>query len=123
MHKIHLIVFTVIAFFTLSGCVQDEQTAVSSPPSAEEVLEQDTEADLFQYKDTVYQTNIDWVDELELTKKQEIGEVRAVFSGEDSFSNGMSTKLPAGTKLYSVQEREDILMSGDGKKYLALSEG
>ena len=42
------------------------------------------------------------------------------------FKDGMSTKLPKGSKIYTTNERGDILIvevGGQVKKYLSLVEG
>ncbi|MFD9624713.1 hypothetical protein [Peribacillus muralis] len=99
----------------------------SKNPSPEEILKQDPHADIFLLKGTVYQTNIEWVDKLKLTKKTQISEITAISSNDlKNFQNGMANKLPKGTKIYSVNEREDVLITeinGKTQKYLALSEG
>lgn len=103
-------------------------TTESAAPSAEEVLKDNKNADIFMLNDNVYKTNIDWVDELSLTKNKEIGEIESNynFDSNDSFKNKMATTLPIGSKIFSANERIDVLIvedKGIEKKYYALTEG
>ena len=66
----------------------------------EQVLELDPDADIFELKDRVYKVNKDWVEKEQLTKEKQVGEIL----------DGMATKLPIGAKIFSVKERNDILI-------------
>jgi hypothetical protein len=93
---------------------------------AEEVLKLDPDADIFQYDGVIYKTNIDWVQELSLTKDVQIGEIKSRIDANTDFKDGMSNKLPVGAKIFSTKERGDILIvEFEGKilKYLAIVEG
>ncbi|MFD1357009.1 hypothetical protein ACFQ4X_03785 [Fictibacillus halophilus] len=113
----------------LSGCVENEVTVHStSKPDVEEVLTLDPEADIFLWDNTVYQTNIDWVEELTLTKNREIGEITSISMNpkDYEYKNGMANKLPVSAKIYTANERQDVLLVEiDGKltKYLGIGEG
>ncbi len=48
----------------------------SKPPSAEELLALDEQADLFQWEETIYETNIDWTKSLNVTKDQQVGVIQ-----------------------------------------------
>lgn len=128
--KYKLIIFLFGISLFLLGCGIDNQPVVytSEAPSAEEILKNEKDADIFMINDTVYQTNIEWVEELSLTKYKEIGEIETNYSfdSEEIFKNKMATKLPIGSKIYSVNERNDMLIvenEGVEKKYYALTEG
>ena len=58
------ILFLVFSIVYLSGCTDNAQTVISSPPSAKEILEMDKDADILQWEDSLYKTNIEWVNEL-----------------------------------------------------------
>lgn len=127
-----LIIFLSGIFIFLAGCGINNKTnlnkSVSEAPSAEEELKENKDADIFMLNDTVYKTNIEWVDELSLTKNKEIGEIESnyTFDSNDSFKNKMATKLPIGSKIFSTNERKDVLIvesKGIEKKYYALTEG
>jgi hypothetical protein len=113
----------------LSACQQNElEVHSTSMPDAKEVLTLDPKADIFLWNNTVYKTNIDWVEELPLTKNKELGEITSISSKPDNYQykNGMANKLPIGSKIYSVKERNDVLVvevNGMVKKYLGASEG
>ncbi|MFF2754384.1 hypothetical protein ACFVR1_11645 [Psychrobacillus sp. NPDC058041] len=59
-----------------------------------------------------YKADIDWVDEIPLTKNKLAGEITDVFSdiSNKNFNDGMANKLPVGAKIYSAKERGDILI-------------
>ncbi|MED4701732.1 hypothetical protein P9436_22100 [Lysinibacillus capsici] len=116
-----------LALFMITGCnIQGGTTIVSIDSiDAEEVLTLDSDADIFQYDGVIYKTNIDWVEELSLTKDVQIGEIKKNDANTD-FRDEMSNKLPVGTKIFSTKERGDILIvesEGEIKKYLAIVEG
>lgn len=107
---------------------QDTTVHITQAPTAEEELKQNANTDLFMLDDSVYKTNIEWVDQLNLTKKDIVGEIESNYSIEanEPFKNNMATKLPIGTKIFSTIEREDVLIvqyKGEEKKYYKLSEG
>ncbi|WP_099158831.1 hypothetical protein [Virgibacillus ndiopensis] len=79
--------------------------------SKKQVLELNPDADLFELDGKVYKTGVDWIEEEELTKGEQIGEI----------SNGMANKLPIGAKVFAPEERRDILIveyDGKEKRYL-----
>ncbi|WP_312145347.1 hypothetical protein [Lysinibacillus capsici] len=117
-----------LAFFMITGCnIQGGTTTVSIDSiDAEEVLTLDSDADIFQYDGVIYKTNIDWVEELSLTKDVQIGEIKTKNDANTNFKDEMSNKLLVGTKIFSSKERGDILIvesEGEIKKYLAIVEG
>jgi hypothetical protein len=126
-HIVFLIM--MVSTFFVSGCMASEtKTSVSKHPDAEEVLRLDENANIFQWEGLIYKTDIDWVNELELTKKEIVGEITELYKNEDpnSFKNGMANQLPLGTKIYSTNENEGILIieyNGEEKYYLSLVEG
>lgn len=110
------------------GCSNNEQTTISSSnPTAQEVLEQDSDADILMYNGIVYNTNVDWVDELTLTKGEEVGEINEqADEGNYDYSNGMANKLSVGSIIFEAKEREDVLIvedKGEEHYYYALVEG
>ncbi|WP_233499200.1 hypothetical protein [Bacillus weihaiensis] len=121
-------VLIVLALVIINGCsIEGEATTVTIDSiDAEEVLTLDSDADVFQYEGVVYKANIDWVEELSLTKDVQIGEIKTKNDANTEFKDEMSNKLPVGAKIFSTKERGDILIvESDGtiKKYLAIVEG
>lgn len=114
-----------------AGCSSNnDQTEVSihetKNPDAEEILTLDPHANIFQYEEVIYQTHIDWVDELSVTKAEQIGEINIQNETNTTYVNNMANKLRVGTKIFSVKERSDILIvetDGEVLKYLAIVEG
>ncbi|WP_286231896.1 hypothetical protein [Neobacillus mesonae] len=129
MKKFMLSLTLMGSFFYLVGCVGfDTESAVSKNPDAEEVLRLNKNANIFQWEGLIYTTNIDWVNELELTKGNLVGEITETFTNGNpkSFKNGMANKLPIGTKIYSAKEKPGILIveyNGEEKYFLVLVEG
>lgn len=120
------ILFLVFSIVYLSGCTDNAQTVISSPPSAKEILEMDKDADILQWEDSLYQTNIEWVNELELTNDKKLGEIKFTTVKPSDFKNGSANILKIGTEVYSVKERNDIFIIKDQreiKRYLLLAEG
>lgn len=117
-----------LALFTITGCFNGGQTTQVSIDSidAKEVLTLDPDADIFQYDGVIYKTNIDWVEDLSLTKDVQIGEIKAQNDVNTEFNDEMANKLPVGAKIFSAKERIDILIiesEGTDFKYLAIVEG
>ncbi|MER3125374.1 hypothetical protein [Bacillus pumilus] len=107
----------------LCGC-QSVQYAESKPPSAEEVLALDEQADLFQWEETVYEANVDWTHQLTVTKDQQLGVIQK--TADEHFNHGTATVLKKGTVIYSVKERKDLLiaeLNGQIIIYAAHAEG
>ncbi|RHW43273.1 hypothetical protein D1B31_00960 [Neobacillus notoginsengisoli] len=122
------LIFIASILIFITGCyAADKTTEVTIDRiDAEEVLRLDPDADIFQYDGVIYQTNIDWVEELTLTKDMQVGEIKTTNSRTTNFKDGMANKLPVGAKIYSAKEQGDILLvEHEGKllKYLAIVEG
>jgi hypothetical protein len=121
-------ILVALALFTVTGCSNGGETTIVTIDSidAEEVLTLDPNADIFQYDGVIYKTNIDWVEELSLTKDDQIGEIKARNVDNSDFKDEMSNKLPVGAKIFSAKERGDILIvesEGEILKYLSIVEG
>jgi hypothetical protein len=117
-----------LALFMVTGCnIQGGTTTVTIDSiDAKEVLTLDSDADIFQFNGVIYITNIDWVEELSLTKDVQIGEIKTKNDTNTDFKDEMSNKLPIGAKIFSTKERGNILIvesEGEIKKYLAIVEG
>ena len=118
----------ILNILTITGCSNGGETTKVSINSidAEEVLTLDPDADIFQYDGVIYKTNIDWVEEVSLTKDVKIGEIKTRNDANTKFKDEMSNKLPVGAKIFSAKERGDILIvetEGEILKYLAIVEG
>ncbi|GLF91818.1 hypothetical protein Saga11_30770 [Bacillus safensis] len=110
--------------FSLCACQSVQYHYQSKPPSAEEWLAIDQQADLFQWEETIYITNVDWTTSLHVTKHEQLGIIQK--TATKNFKHGTASKLKKGTAIYSVKEREDLLiveLHGKTKIYAALAEG
>ncbi|MFJ8260232.1 hypothetical protein ACIQ4Z_24090 [Peribacillus asahii] len=121
-------VLITLTLFTITGCSNGGETTKVTIDSidAEEVLKLDPDADIFQYDGVIYKTNIEWVEEITLTKDVQIGKIKTRNDANTDFKDEMSNKLPVGAKIFYAKERGDILIvESDGGilKYLAIVEG
>ena len=128
------IIFTVV-IFVLAGCSQGSSsgnsqaetiTVTPGNPDANEILGLNSEADIFQWGDIIYTTNVEWVEKLELTKDEQIGEITKNSTNPDDFINGTANKLPVGAKIFSVKEDGGFLLVEYNQqlmKYMKLVEG
>ncbi|TSB47665.1 hypothetical protein [Alkalicoccobacillus porphyridii] len=133
--RIHILI-VLISCATLFGCStegettetgnSEEITTVIDHIDAEEVLTLSPDADIFQFNAVIYQTNIDWVDELSLSPQDVVGEIQAQNETSTDFEDEMANKIPVGTKIYSAKDHGDMLMvevDGEWRNYYAIVEG
>jgi hypothetical protein len=97
-------------------------------PTAEEVLKMNPNASILMYNNIIYQSGIDWVNELELTKDKQITKIIEQRVDGNDFDNGTANKLIAGTKIFSVKENNNngilIAETKDGDiRFYSLIEG
>lgn len=131
-----MIIYVVICSFALLiGCgkeptkqisEQQSETKTIGNPTAQEVLRMDLKANIFMYKDTIYNAGVPWVDELKLTKDIQVTEIRHRSNNDKDFKNGTANKLEVGTKIFRVKERNDILIAETEKgdiRFYQLVEG
>lgn len=109
-----LLSIIIILFFIpliLIGCSGSPGQNYGGTLSKKQVLKLDPDADIFEFEDHVYKAGVDWIEEEELTKGKQIGEIK----------DGMANILPIRTKIFAPKERLDILIveySGREKRYL-----
>ena len=128
MKKVVLLcAFSIISVWMLGACSNEsDMQSTSEKPTASEVLGEDSTADIFQFNDTIYKSNVEWAEKTEVTQNKKVGEIKRMNSDKDDFDNGTATKLSKGTIIYSTKERKEILLvsfKGKLKKYVALGEG
>jgi len=135
--KSYILSIFLLGNFLLWGCSSEElESSISSHqqttvittgnPTAQEILEIDPKADIFQWNDTIYETNIDWVNELVLSEGDFVGVMKYHTSNPTDFVDFSANVLPIGTEIYEVMERNDILITkynGELKYYYQLVEG
>lgn len=122
-----------LGLLVTTGCqmrtAESEETVTIGNPTAADILEDDREADIFQYNNLIYTnaSTIDWVQEDTYEKGPEIDEVRKQSMESDDFSDGTASKLPVGTKIFQVVGNGQLLLmvEKDDQQivYLALIEG
>ena len=132
--RVPRILFGLVIFVLLTavGCSNSSDTGEigvhkTENPDAKEILTLFPEADIFQFEGVIYQTGIDWVEELTLTKGEQVGEIKTRNDTDTNFEDEMSNKLPVGAKIFSTIEKEGpiLLVESEGEilKYYALVEG
>ena len=110
------ILFLSLSFFillTAVGCSNSSitsttETHTTENPDAKEILTSDPEADIFQFDGVIYRAGIDWVEELTLTKDEQVGEIKTRNDTDTNFEDDMSNKLPVGAKIYSAKESGEV---------------
>ncbi|WP_172251336.1 hypothetical protein [Saccharibacillus deserti] len=105
-----------LALFLPVACASEpqsrtEQISVTQNPTAAEWLKLEEQASVFQYEDVIYTAGVSWVDELELKRSERLTEVLRQNSDGDSFQNGDANRLKAGTPIYRVKDRRDVLIA------------
>ncbi|MEH7225382.1 hypothetical protein V7112_16360 [Bacillus sp. JJ1566] len=119
-------ILLVILFSFIAGCNQEITIHSSQKPDAEEALRLDNNADIFQWDGDIFKTNIDWVNELELTENEQIGEIQFNAKKAEDFKDGAANHLPIGAQIFTTIESNGILIvkyRNEVKYYLALTEG
>ncbi|MEB2301237.1 hypothetical protein LAV72_16590 [Lysinibacillus xylanilyticus] len=122
------LLFIILFSLFLVGCNESvvEDTYTSKKPDAAETLRLNNQADIFQWEGNIFSTNIEWIDELDINEDKYIGEIQFNATKAEGFKNGTANQLPIGAKIYSVNERDDILIvkyDNVVKRYLVQSEG
>lgn len=122
-----------ILLLILVGCSgsngeEPDKSATTANPTAKEVFTNNKDADIFLYREIVYQNaeDLDWVKDLELTKGKEVKEIKRIYSGKGDFPDHAATKLPVGNKVYEAQTNHQLLIAVvEGKEipYIGLVEG
>lgn len=107
----------------------ERTAAVIGNPTAEEILQQSKDADIFMFDDIVYVNadNLDWVQQLQIGELAEIGKIQTNYREGTDFINEMSTKLPIGTIIYEPTAKQGPVLiaeiAGKPVRYLELLEG
>lgn len=133
--RILFLSLSVFVLLAAAGCSNSSitntaETHATKNPDANEILTSDPEADIFQFNGVIYKTGIGWVEELTLTKDEQVGEIKTRNDTDKNFADEMSNKLPVGSKIYSAKEAGEVggsilLVELEGKlvKYYGLVEG
>lgn len=119
----------ILCLFFLTSCepgIVLISSSTSKPPDAKEVLTLEPDADILQWDGAIYQAGVEWVQELELTKKERIGEILYNTQMSEEFQDGIASKLPIGSIMYSTDEGDEYILvevDEETRSYLLLSEG
>ena len=86
-----LLLIFVACIVILSSCGPLKETpsvSTSHPPDAEEVLRLEPEADILQWDGDIFMADVEWVQDLELTEKDQIGDIIGNTKQADDFKMG-----------------------------------
>jgi hypothetical protein len=99
-------------------------------PTGEEILKENNNADIFIFNNVVYvnASEIQWVQNLNLTIGEKVGSITNVYKSRSKFTNGTATKLLVDTEIFKAlgdRSNEVLLAKVDDRIiiYLALVEG
>ncbi len=129
---IKILISFLIAFLILTGCNQskvinsDHPTTESTHnPTAKIILAQNPNADIFQHNGIIYTnaSNIEWVQQTELTIGEGVGTIKKQYKEGLSFENEMATKLPVGVEIFESGQILIVKLDGKEVRYLGLIEG
>jgi len=151
-----ILISLVIVLFVLTGCNQSETnysnqssiiTSTHNPTAetnysnqssiitsthnstAEEILAHNPDADIFLYKEIIYQnaSSIEWVQLLDLTMGEHAATIKNQYKEDLIFDEEMATKLPIGTEVFNPSKTKGpiLIVNLDGQeiRYLGLIEG
>ncbi|MBD3921729.1 hypothetical protein H8B09_23400 [Paenibacillus sp. PR3] len=131
-----IIISLLITLLLLTGCnqstvVNSENSITESThnPTAQEMIAQDPNADIFQYKGVIYNnaSNIGWVQQEELTAGEKVGMITQQYKDGPKFEDEMATKLPVGVEIFEPIKKSGpvliVKLNGKEVRYLGLIEG
>lgn len=133
-----IVAMLLVVLLLLAGCAKVSDSEQFADPCAEnnsceltanEVLDQNPNADIFQLNGVIYSnaSNIDWVQQEQLTLGKKIGTITNQYKDGQSFENGMATTLPVGGEIFEPAEKSGpiLIIKLDNKeiRYLGLIEG
>lgn len=131
------IIFSLlITLLILTGCNQSKvsnsaNSTVESTqnPTAQEIITQDPDADIFQYKGVIYNnaSHIEWVQQEKLSVGEKVGMITKQYKDGLHFEDDMATKLPVGVEIFEPINKNGpvLIVKTNGKeiRYLGLIEG
>ncbi|MFG6147446.1 hypothetical protein [Halobacillus sp. B23F22_1] len=100
------IIAAVLAIVALAMIFQSHESAGN--PTAKEILSENPDADILKLDGLIYSNASDreWIEEDNYTKNEPIGEVKKQTTNTWWYQNLYASKLPKGTKIYSVNDKE-----------------
>ena len=124
-----LFLFAIVSLILVTSC----GTADGGKVTARDVLKQSKDADIIQYDGFIFSnaTNLEWFEENKektpFSKDHFLGEIKKQTTSGWLFSNLSATKLPKGSKVYSVDEKGRGMLfveyEGEELYYMVLLEG
>ncbi|WP_058306383.1 hypothetical protein [Gracilibacillus massiliensis] len=120
--------FLVITLIACNNQPTDNSEQQIGNPTAEEILADNENADIFVLNNIVYSNaeDIEWVKEQDLTLGEKVAEINKQTSNSDELNNYAATQLAVGTDIHAPIENSGILIvivDGEELRYLGLVEG
>ncbi|WP_141395193.1 hypothetical protein [Bacillus sp. FJAT-45066] len=130
MNKLlNAVLLATITLFMLSSCGRADGGKVT----ARDVLKQNKNADIIQYDSRVFSnvTNLEWFEDrkekISFSKDYYVGEIQKQSNSSLLFTDFSATKLPKGTKIYALDEKDGgmlfVYYKGEELYYMELLEG
>ena len=126
-----VILVSIILLLTSTGCMglisinKDNNNSIEKR-TAEEILTENPEADIFQYNGLIYSnSNNEDIDEnVNLEKGKQVSETTKKSTNHVEFLNGTATNLAVGTKIYQVPGEGLAVLTviKNGKRIIYLAE-
>ncbi|WP_088831612.1 hypothetical protein [Paenibacillus tyrfis] len=131
-----IIISFLITLLMLTGCNQSKVinsensiTESTHNPIAREIIAQNPNADIFQYKGVIYNnaSNIEWVQQEKLTVGEKVGMITKQYKDGLNFEDEMATKLPVEVEIFEPIKKSGpvliVKLNGKEIRYLGLIEG
>lgn len=134
-----IVISFMLCLSILAGCNQSEEGKTNTNksiekfvirnPTAEDILAQNPDADIFQWNGIVYRnaSNIEWVQTAELAAGRMVGKITKPYKEGVPFEDEMATKLLVGTEIHEPMKKNGaiFIVNFNGKeiRYLGLIEG
>ncbi|QHW33719.1 hypothetical protein GZH47_24925 [Paenibacillus rhizovicinus] len=112
-----------------SGGTASINSEATHNPTAQEMLQDNPDADFFQLGDVIYvnAANIEWVQAEALKAEEKIDSIAKQYVQGGVFEDGMATKLPKGAEIYKPDTHGLLILiakwDGHEVRYLAILEG
>lgn len=129
INKSFIFLFAIVFLILVTSC----GIADGGKVTTRDVLKQSKDADIIQYDGFVFSnaTNLEWFEddknEIPFSKDHFLGEIKKQTTSSWLFTDLNATKLPKGTKVYSVDEKGRGMLfveyEGEELYYLVLLEG
>jgi hypothetical protein len=126
-----ILISILIGLLLLTACSQTKQHSSETiqNPTAEEILTENSDADIFQFKGIIYTnaSKIEWVQQSKASIGKQVGKITKQYKDGIIFEDEMASKLPIDAEIFESGTKNGpiliIKINGKETKYLGLIEG